>query len=237
MDNMRLQDTPKTVVLRLVVGARRHNVRTLTITILMLLLHRNTMAQNIGDIHPEVVQVMATEQSHDQFSDETQRNEFTTAFLRGFKSGILSPTGNISSGSGRHDDPTSVGFSLGRQAAISNAPRIGVTLLDYGYLPTNVSGYVYFGFEQSEFRPQGSTQTWWICHAPELAKQYSQLAREQKPSRQNRDDIIASFEGFLSPERRWGYGHFGRYPREISPTRIIEIRMKEPQHAPPGDAR
>ena len=41
-------------------------------------------------------------------------------------------------------------------------------------------------------------------------------------------------DDYLSPERPLGYGHFGRYPREISPTRIIEIRMKEPQHAPPA---
>ena len=112
----------------------------------------------ISDASPQRVQEMATDIAGQRYSDLTQQARFEQAYLAGFKSGMTSPYGTAMMGSGKPDDPRSAGFSLGRDTAISNAAALNVTLQDYGYDHTNVTGFVSLAFEQSEFRPVGSTQ-------------------------------------------------------------------------------
>ena len=189
----------------------------------------------ISDASPQRVQEMATDIAGQRYSDLTQQARFEQAYLAGFKSGMTSPYGTAMMGSGKPDDPRSAGFSLGRDTAISNAAALNVTLLDYGYDHTNVTGFVSLAFEQSEFRPVGSTQVWWIAYTPELAHNYSALVAKHHVDRPEKTAILASLAGYLSPEKSWGYGHFGAYRRELVVTRINEIRIEEePQQSVPG---
>jgi hypothetical protein len=186
----------------------------------------------LSDAQPQKVREIAANVAQQRYSNKTQQDDFMSAYLAGFKSGLVSPHGVAMMDSGNRDDPTSEGFSSGRSEAISNENRLGITLLDYGYVPTNVTGYVFFAFEQSEFRQLGSTQVWWIAYTPELSLKYTTLTHERHIPNLNRTAILGSFIGLLSPDRSWRYGHVSGYRREFVVNKIIELKEeKKPQPA------
>lgn len=182
---------------------------------------------------PQVVRDLATTAAHQWCASSTQQTAFVYAYLAGFKSGLVSPSCIASMGSGKPDDPDSVGFALGRNTAISNAPALGVGLGEYGYTHTNVTGHVFLGFELSELRPVGGTQVWSIAWSRDFSRKYSQIYHEHHISRLNRTAIRATLSGYLSPERVFGYGHFSFYKREFVVEKIIEMKQDpQPSAAP-----
>jgi len=177
---------------------------------------------------PQVVRDLATTAAQQWCASSTQQTQFVYAYLDGFKSGLVTPGCIASMGSGKPDDPTSVGFALGRSTAISNAPTLGVGLSEYGYTHTNVTGHVFLDFELSELRPVGGTQVWSIAWSRDFDRKYSRLVYEHHISRLNRTAIRATLSGHLSPEIFHGYGHFSVYKREFVVEKIIEMKQ-EPQ--------
>lgn len=196
--------------------------RTLIPVLLFILAFTASVAA--GDEHPKKVRELASGLAQQLYSDSTQQAAFVSAYLAGFKSGLVSPSGTATMGTGKPEDPSSGGFSAGRNEAISNAANLGITLADYGYVRTNVTGYVFFAFEQSEFRPLESTQVWWIAFNQDLGRAYSSLVDKNKIPRTDMTAVRASLAGILSPERTWGYGHLGQYRRELVVEKVIEIK-------------
>jgi len=153
------------------------------------------------------------------FPDPERQEEYVLGFIAGFKSALADPESETVA---RPPDRAGArGFREGRKAGKERArhpPIAGLTLVDFGYVPATVEGFVSIGFERSEFLPCGETAAWWLPFRKDLNDRYAALAPGKTPVK-----VFARLQGFSSPEGR-PYGHLGAYPREFVVTEVIELR-------------
>ncbi|HBM15805.1 MAG TPA: hypothetical protein DD381_05620 [Lentisphaeria bacterium] len=81
-----------------------------------------------------------------------------------------------------------------------------------------IEGYLYIGFEQNEFRPFKTTDVWWINSDRTALAEYSFLVAADNIDSHS---IQCKIEGYLSPKKTPGYGHFSAYKREF---KLISIK-------------
>ena len=170
------------------------------------------------NVVPKKMQELAAPKAEKAFSGTEDRQQYIKGFAEGFKSGLISPKATVKFHSSKKHDPYVTGAEQGRREALSQ-PEQGpkrITLLDFGYTETTETGSVRLEFEQSEFRPLGKKEMWWLSPLADV-KELADAVR------QGRD--VATLSGFLSPEKKTGgYGHFGVYKREFVVTKIKEIK-------------
>jgi hypothetical protein len=171
-----------------------------------------------GDELPKKIQELATPKAEKAFSAVEDRQRYIEGFADGFKSGLKSPDGTVTFGSNDREEAYVAGTEKGRDAALSqpgdSANRI--TLLDFGYTKITATGYVRHGHEQSEFRPQGKKEVWWLTLVVDEPKPYSATRNG-----------MSTMTGYLSPKKEnSGYGHFGAYDREFV---VIKKKKHKPQ--------
>jgi hypothetical protein len=86
-------------------------------------------------------------------------------------------------------------------------------------------GYYTHGFEQSDFKPVGTGERWWLSGNIGVvtnlfvAPSSKELPKVQRP-------VYIVVRGTLSAEGR--HGHLGGYKRELSVQEVIEIRVLRP---------
>lgn len=184
-------------------------------------------AAPLCDLHPPKVRDIAAGLARELYAQKIQQTYFVEAFQEGFKSVLAAPHAVVKLAAGQSNDPTASGFALGRNMAVSNAVNLGITLRDYGYAYTNAVGHVFLGVDQSEFRPLGSAQVWWLARDPGLSRAYAAQAQQGRVPSASRTAILGSVLGFLSPTRTGGYGDSGGYSRELVIDKIIELKLNE----------
>jgi hypothetical protein len=154
------------------------------------------------------------------FSDPERQEEYVLGFIAGFKSALADPESETVK---RPPDRAGArGFREGRKTGKERArhPRVsGLTLVDFGYVPATVEGFVSIGFERREIALCGGSSPWWLPFRKDLNDRYTALAAGKTPVK-----VFARLQGFSSPEGR-PYGHLGGYPREFVVTEVIELRL------------
>ncbi len=178
-------------------------------------------------LYPLTIRNIAIGMARDLYAQKIQQTYFAEAFQEGFKSVLTAPHALVQMGAGQSNDPTAMGFAAGRNMAVSNSASLGITLQDYGYVYTNVVGHVFLGVEQRVFRSLGSTEIWWLAQNPELSRAYAALVRRPGSAPLQRNTVIVTVFGYLSPTRMAEDGNFGGCPRELVIDKIIEIKMDE----------
>lgn len=81
-------------------------------------------------------------------------------------------------------------------------------------------GTYVFGREQSEFRPEGSREKWWVTGSiDDLRKKF---VSSSKGARQEfTGPVVVVVDGELSAEGE--HGHLGIYERELRVTQVVEV--------------
>jgi hypothetical protein len=163
----------------------------------------------------------ADQRARQQHGSAESQNLFAYSYICGYLSGLECAHGTASGGNKNSTEDR--GFQAGRAAAIADtrSGTLRATLEDFGYTRISVRGKLKLEFENQEFLPEDSGTRWWVEYNPELEKQYSMLVRES-PRRQ-RDYVFAHLGGYLSPDRRWGVGHFNAYDRNLVVTEIVDM--------------
>ena len=169
---------------------------------------------------PAALSEYALSRGKDYFPDPDRQAEYVLGFIEGFKSALVDPESQTA----KHPPEMAGarGFREGRKAGKERArhpPIAGLTLVDFGYTPAIREGFVFLGFERSEFLPCGETAAWWLPFRKDLNDRYAALAPGKTPVK-----VFARLQGFSSPEGR-PYGHLGGYPREFVVTEVIELRL------------
>jgi hypothetical protein len=187
-----------------------------------------TLSVQAGEIGiPQKVRELCAPQAA-QISDEKERETCVDSFSRGYKSGLEHLAGTVYwSGSELEKQACAAGREASLKAQREGRPPI--TPADYGYAKVNAIGYVYFDFEQSEFRPVGSDEVWWLdFNVPEKESsqfhaEVLQLQKTPGSGGGDRRKVIAKFEGYLArkPDDT-NKRHFGRYDNQLVVTKIIE---------------
>jgi uncharacterized protein YceK len=81
-------------------------------------------------------------------------------------------------------------------------------------------GTFLFGIEQSEFRPEGSHEKWWLSgNIHELRKRFARPSQHASAELSGPVDIVV--DGQLSGIGQ--HGHLGQYKRELRVSHVLEI--------------
>ena len=84
-------------------------------------------------------------------------------------------------------------------------------------------GTFLFGFEQRDFTPDGSRETWWLGGASETTDRMVGHSRDVPPELHNPVFIVV--EGDLSQPGQ--YGHMGASQAELRVTHVLELRQAQ----------
>jgi hypothetical protein len=83
------------------------------------------------------------------------------------------------------------------------------------------AGYYYHGFEKSDFKPNGTTDVWWLSgNISSVVNLFIAPSRNELP--QVKEPVYLVVRGSLTPGG--GYGHLNAYKRELSVTEVLEVR-------------
>lgn len=77
-------------------------------------------------------------------------------------------------------------------------------------------GYYSQGFEVDSFRACGERQSWWVREGADLRTRYAGLAEREYA------EVFVVLRGEITAEG--SYGHLGAYTRELSVSRVLELR-------------
>jgi hypothetical protein len=169
---------------------------------------------------PVALSEYALSRGKEYFPDPDRQAEYILGFIEGFKSALADPESETVK---RPPDRAGArGFREGRKAGKERArhpPIAGLTLVDFGYVPATMEGFVSIGFERREIALCGGSSPWWLPFRKDFSERYTALAAGKTPVK-----VFARLQGFSSPEGR-PYGHLGGYPREFVVTEVIELRL------------
>jgi len=168
---------------------------------------------------------------------DADRQSFISGFSKGYLSGLTNPKATPRGRSQLRKDPWDLGFEKGRNSSIAelHAGRTTATLPDFGFTEVTRRGYLFLNFEQNEFRPVDSRETWWLSPWVSLSRYDELIAKagghhqimKLKGSRDfDRRTVYGTLHGYLSPKKDSscpGYGHFGMYDREFVVNRVIDM--------------
>ncbi len=163
-----------------------------------------------------------------KFSDAAEKTEYIEGFSEGFKSSLVYKSYSETwTGSKMRDE----GFKAGRKIGLTELLPDGlkdISLTDYGFIDGDAEGFLYFAFEQSDFRPIDSDEIWWVLNSDVVSRHSSKYNEIRKriniDKNYDKFAIYAKIKGYFSPESSRGYGHMGRYNREIYIVEVLEIR-------------
>jgi hypothetical protein len=161
---------------------------------------------------------LAAPKAEQAFSAEEDRGRYIEGFAEGFKSGLTHPAGTVTFSSNNREEAYVAGAEKGRSTALAQSDDDDdrITLLDFGYTRVTATGNVRHGHEQSEFRPLGTKEVWWLSLVVDEPKPYS-------ATRNGRSTMT----GYLSPKKEGlGYGHMGAYDHEFV---VIKTKKHKPQ--------
>ncbi len=187
------------------------------------------------DIAPGI-RALAQPRATQAFKTKQDREDYIQGFAEGYKTVLLNPRATYALGDfSVMPDPFTRGVGDGRQAARAQLKNVGkgITLRDYRYTEVTRKGYVFLAWEQSEFRPIGEKEVWWVYSLADM-KPYQDLVSQgggydEIKKRRNREYVFATLKGYLSPTGQVGrgYGHMGAYAREFVVTEIVEMKRAE----------
>lgn len=81
-------------------------------------------------------------------------------------------------------------------------------------------GVYMFGMEQSEFRPEGNGERWWVTgNIHDLRKRFARPSRDVSAELSGPVGIVV--DGELSAIGQ--HGHLGQYKRELRVSRVLEV--------------
>lgn len=82
-----------------------------------------------------------------------------------------------------------------------------------------------FGLEQSDFRPEGSAEKWWLNgNIGELRTRFAEASKDVPPELSGPVTVVV--DGRLSPVGE--HGHLGLYQRELRVDQVVEIAPLPP---------
>lgn len=161
--------------------------------------------------------------SEQGFKTEDARWPYIYSFFRGYLHALENTPGTMTVG--ESGGPHQTGFAAGilyfhRLQSTTNQP---FQLTDFGYVPTTARGTYHEAFEESDFHPDGSPETWWVSFqvgvidrvAAKLSEKESDLFDVRR---------LCTFKGFLSPDNVGSTGHLNQYDRDFIVTEITDVQ-------------
>ena len=174
---------------------------------------------------PEVRSILmpsASAAAKDSFNTESNQWQYIYNYFRGYLYGLENTRGTMSVGGA--GGPDQAGFDAGLRhyqdlVSTTNQP---FTLVDFGYEPMTVAGTYEWGFENSDFRPDGTNAIWWVDFQVGVIEAFSEKHPNEHPNLfVNRRSC--TFKGFLSPDQIGFTGHMNQYDRDFIITEILEV--------------